>query len=144
MASALEALASGASILGYIDTAINVANFLISERLPVTVENIRAYFRGKSRPENFDPQEAASFVQLLVIDEDLLNDLTDKVKNGVNEYRDCLKKAVRPQESAACDRKAEITVCDTLNRVMDRNKDELPSDYLDNQWQSFSCVRVKL
>jgi hypothetical protein len=144
MSLALGAAAGGATILGYIDTAVKVATFLISERLPATVNNIKSFFTKKNekQPTNFNPEDAKDFVALLVIDPELLGDLTKKVKKGLIDYRECLKKAVRRQESAACDSRAEQSVCDQLNRIMDKNEDVLPSEYLRNQWASFRCVRV--
>lgn len=140
-----QAAASGAAILQYIDTAIGVATFLMSERLPVTIENIRSFFRRKKveKPEIFDPEEAKDFVaSLITIDPIILNVLNDKVKDAIASYADCLRQAISPQENAACDRRAERSVCDTLNRLMDRNIGVLPSDYLKNQWAAFGCVRV--
>jgi hypothetical protein len=142
--SAVLFAGGAASILAYIDTAVAVATFLVSERLPATIENIRAYF-GRSRreaPSEFSPDEAQGLVALLVIDPDLLGDITDKVRGAIDAYRSCLRKALRPQENAACDRRAERDVCDALNRIKDRNKDELPTDFLKGQWDSFGCVRV--
>lgn len=139
------AFAGGAaSILAYIDTAVAVATFLVSERLPATIENIRFYFSHSRRdgPPSFNPTEAQNLIELLVIDPGLLNDLSERVGDAIESYRVCLREASRPQESAACDRRAEIAVCDALNRVRDRNNDVLPTDYLRDQWRSFGCVRV--
>lgn len=145
MATLAAAPASNAaSILAYIDTAIGVATFLMSDRLPVTVNNIRNFFRfqKKEPPENFDIDDATPLIALLVIDPGLLEVLEGKVKNAIGAYRDCIKAANRPQEDTACDRKAERDVCDSLNRIMDRNDGVLPSQYLQKQRKSFGCVRV--
>ena len=133
-----------ASILAYIDTAVGVATFLMSERLPATVENIKAFFKREKRepPPGFSPDEAQGLVALLVIDPDLLKDLTERVRKAIEVYRKCLKKATRTQENDACDRRAERDVCDTLNRIKNRNKGNLPTDMLQNQWDSFGCVEV--
>ncbi len=144
---AAVAFAGGASsILAYIDTAVAVATFLVSERLPATIENIQSFFSRsrRERPASFRPEEAQGLVTLLVIDPDLLDDLATRVGDAITSYRACLRNAppFRPQESAACDRRAEIAVCDAINRVQDRNNDVLPTDYLRDQWQSFRCVRV--
>ncbi len=142
--SAVLFAGGAASVLAYIDTAVGVATFLVSERLPATVENIRAFFRRErlEPPTGFSPEEAQGLVALLVIDPDLLDDLTDKVRGAIDSYRSCLRKASRPQENDACDRRAERDVCDTLNRIKNRNKDNLPTDFLNNQWESYGCVRV--
>ncbi|MEK6372732.1 MAG: hypothetical protein AABO58_08550 [Acidobacteriota bacterium] len=121
-----------------------IATFLISEQLPVTIESIKRFFapRGIAPPADVTSPEGVAFVNLLVIDPDLLDDLTEQTQDGVKRYRQCLKQASQPQERAACDRKAEKDVCDTLNRIKDRNEDQLPTNYLDKQWKSFGCVRV--
>jgi hypothetical protein len=132
------------NVLDYINTSIAIATFLISERLPATIETIRSYFVRKEEraPEGFLPEEAQSFISLLVIDKELLDDLTEKVKNSIDDYRDCLRKATRRQERDACDSRVEKDVCDNLNRIRGRNKGDLPTDYLNNQWDSFGCERV--
>lgn len=144
MAALAAAASNAASILAYIDTAIGIATFLMSDRLPVTVNNIRNFFRVQRRepPEDFDIEDSAPLVALLVIDPGLLEVLEDKVKNAIATYKNCIKAASRPQEDAACDRKAERDVCDSLNRIMDKNDGELPTQFLKNQWRSFGCVRV--
>jgi len=141
---AAAAAASAASILAYIDTAIGIATFLISDRVPVTVTNIRNFFRVQKRepPQELDIDDVTPLIALLVIDPELLGVLNDKVKKAIGAYKDCIRVASRPQEDAACDRKAERDVCDSLNRIMDRNDGELPTRYLQNQWKSFGCVRV--
>jgi hypothetical protein len=133
-----------ASALAYIDTAVRVATFLFSERLPATVQNIRAFFtRQKAEPPpGFSPDEAAGLIALLVIDKDLLDDLTGIIRDAIERYRTCLRRAARPQESDACDRRAERDICDSLNRIRNRNKDNLPTDFLKSQWDSYGCVRV--
>ncbi|HEX8412247.1 MAG TPA: hypothetical protein VF883_25590 [Thermoanaerobaculia bacterium] len=137
-------MASAPSVLDYINTFVTIATFLISERLPVTIENIRAFFepRGITPPADITTPDALRFVELLVIDEALLEQLTEQTEEGVKSYTKCLKAAATPQQRAACDRRAEKDVCDTLNRIRDRNEDKLPTDYLDKQWRSFGCVRV--
>ncbi|TAL82580.1 MAG: hypothetical protein EPN74_16900 [Rhodanobacter sp.] len=142
--SAVLFAGGAASILAYIDTAVGVATFLMSERLPATVENIRSFFKREKRdpPPNFSPDEAQGLVALLIIDPDLLKDLSERVRKAIEAYRYCLRKAVRPQENDACDRRAERDICDTLNRIKSRNKGNLPTDILNNQWHSFGCVDV--
>ena len=133
-----------ASVLVYIDTAVAVATFLVSERLPATVESIRAFFRQERRepPLGFSPDEAQGLVALLVIDPGLLADLSETGRGAIDSYRGCLRKASRTQESDACDRRAERDICDALNRVRNRNKGNLPTDFLKNQWDSYGCVIV--
>lgn len=137
-------MASAPSVLDYINTFVTVATFLISEQLPVTIESIRKFFepRGIAPPPDVTSPQALKFINLLVIDQDLLDDLTDETREGVKRYANCLKMASTTQERAACDRRAEKDVCDTLNRIKDRNEGDLPTDYLDKQWRSFGCVRV--
>src|ERR1700733_11317518 len=120
--SAVLFAGGAASALAYIDTAVSVATFLLSERLPATVQNIRAFFTRQKvePPAGFSPDEAAGLVGLLVIDEGLLKDLTHRVRDAIEGYRACLRKAVRTQESDACDRRAERDICDTLNRIRNR------------------------
>lgn len=132
------------SVLTYISTAVAVARFLTSEELATTIENIREYFArlGDRTPPDLDTPDALGLIELLVIDSELLDDLSRQIDRGVGAYRKCLSKASTVHERAACDRRAEKDVCDTLNRVMDRNDDELPSNYLRDQWTSFQCVRI--
>lgn len=142
--SAVLFAGGAASVLAYIDTAVAVATFLVSERLPATVESIRSFFRREERepPPGFSPDEAQGLVALLVIDPGLLGDLTGKVRGAIDSYRNCLRNALRTQENDACDRRAERDVCDALNRIRNRNKGDLPTDFLINQWDSYGCVRV--
>ena len=135
--SAVLFAGGAASVLAYIDTAVGVATFLMSERLPATVESIRAFSRRERRepPAGFSPDEAQGLVALLVIDPGLLDDLTDRIRGAIDAYRSCLRKAERPQENDACDRRAERDVCDALNRIKNRNMGNLPTDFLNNQWE---------
>ncbi|MDH7447141.1 hypothetical protein [Aquimarina sp. 2201CG14-23] len=142
---AFAAAASGALVLKYIDTGIKVAEFLISERLSLTVENIRSYFDRKEveKPSNFDPKEAKEFVgSLMKIDQRILDVISDNINDAIENYVLCLKDANGRQEKNACDIRAERAVCDSLNRIMDRNDDDLPSEYLKNQWKAFKCIRI--
>ncbi len=137
-------MADAPSVLNYIDTAFGVATFLISERLPATIENIRAFFVGRRQevPAGFRLEDVQQLIALLIIDPDLLSDLMDSVRRAADEYRTCLRNVQRPQERAACDRRAERDICDTLNRVRDRNGGDIPTDYLNDQWNSYGCIRV--
>ena len=130
--------------LDYIKTATAVATFLVSGRLEATVTNIRDYFRSRPSPlaATFEQPKEVAFVAKLVINPDLLDDLTQDVQGSITDYRDCLNASTRPQERDACDRRAERRVCETLNRIRDRNDDELPTDYLNDQWTSYRCVVI--
>ncbi|AGC77940.1 hypothetical protein LX97_03386 [Nonlabens dokdonensis] len=142
---ALAAAASGAVVLKYIETGIKVADFLISERLSSTVENIRSFFDKKEidKPSNFDLNEAKDFIDsLMQIDMRILDTIRKDINEAIKKYTECLKDAINRQEKNACDIRAERAVCDSLNRIMDRNGDNLPSKYLKNQWKSFKCVRI--
>lgn len=142
--ASLQFARGAASALAYIDTAVAVATFLFSERVPATLENIRSFFRRTNRepPPEFRPEEALQLVALLVIDPELLRDLGDIIKRAIDAYRVCLRAASRPQESDACDRRAERDICDALNRVRNRNNGVLPTEFLEDQWASYGCVRV--
>ena len=81
-------------------------------------------------------------INLLVIDEGLLKTLTDQVRKAIAAYDRCLKRGKTRQDRNACDVRAERDVCEALNRIMDRNEDKIPGDFLNGQWKSFRCVRV--
>lgn len=134
---------TAALVLQSIATTVAVAKFLISKDLATTVENIRAYFskRDEPMPKELTTPGGVALVQLLVIDPDLLDELDKQTRDGVSAYIKCLQRAQRRQEKDRCDRLAEKDVCDTLNRIRDRNDGELPTDYLEDQWKSFGCVR---
>ncbi len=142
----LSAAKGGLLALKYLDISIKVAKFLISERLPSTVENIKSFFRRKNieKPQNFELEEARVFVNALMnIDTRILDVLKAKVNEAINEYVDCLKSANSTQEGDACDRNAERSVCENLNRIMKKNNGNLTSEYLESQWSSFGCVKTK-
>jgi hypothetical protein len=129
--------------LEYINTAATVAGFLISQDLKVTIENVRDFFRRN--PSNLStqferPQELA-FLQRLVIDPELLEELTGEVPGAIGAEIKCLKAARTHQAKDACGRRAEKSVCDALNRIQDRNHDDLPTEYLKDRWNSYRCVR---
>ena len=142
---AFAAAAGGAAVLQYIDTGIKVAEFLISERLPLTINNIRSFFNRTEdeKPLYFDPNEVKDFVgSLMKIDSRILEVIGDNINDAIDNYAICLKSANGRQEKNACDIRAERAVCDSLNRIMDKNNDELPSEYLKSQWDSFRCIRI--
>ena len=141
---AMMPIPNPASVLEYVNTAIAVASFLTSERLPATIESIKSYFsrRRETEPSEGFSKEAKDLIALLIIDPDLLKILEQKIRAALTGYRKCLISASTPQESDACDRTAERAICDTLNRIKNRNNGSLPGDFLSNQWNSFGCVRV--
>lgn len=143
MALELSAMANGATILSYIDTAISIATFFMSEKIPVTIDNIRSYFgrRDQEIPAYFDIEDANNLIQNLIIHPEILEVLQFKVKDALTIYKQCLLKAKKQQENHACDVRAEREVCDILNRILDRNNNKLPSKILQNHWVSFGCVR---
>lgn len=128
--------------LEYLNAAVAVTAFLISKDLKTTVSNIRNYF--KEFPNNFEKlfesEQEVAFLQF-IIDKGLLDDLTDKVKDAINEEKDCITKAESGQEYDACERKAEKKVCNPLNYIRDRNEGDLPTDYLIEKWKSYGCIR---
>lgn len=128
--------------LEYIKTGVEVATFLLSERIPATVESVRRYFRRHPNPlaSQFEREQEVRLLKNLVIDPGLLGDLREDVEKAIKTYRECLRKASRPPERDACDRRAERNVCEFLNRIRDRNNEELP-DFLQNEWVSYRCVR---
>lgn len=130
--------------LQYVTAAVAVAKFLVSQNLKATVSDIRKYFeaRGELPPEGLADPDAVEFVALLTINRDLLSDLEAAANEGVTRYRDCLKKASKRQERDACDRRAERDICETLNRIKERNQGHLPTKHLRDQWSSFGCVEV--
>jgi hypothetical protein len=88
------------------------------------------------------PQELA--LLNLIIDKGLLDDFTDKVKDAIKEERNCIKKAKTGQELDACGRRAEKSVCNSLNYIRERNDDDLPTDYLNDAWKSYGCIKPKV
>jgi hypothetical protein len=127
------------SVLQVIATAVSVAKFLVSKELAVTVKNIRAYFGPKPPPPQFADQQAVNFINLLVIDRELLDILDKQTRDAIIEYGSCLKRAKSAGHRFACDRRAQQDVCETLDRIRQRNAGNLPTDYLDKQWKSFDC-----
>jgi hypothetical protein len=71
----------------------------------------------------------------------LLEELKNQVSEAIDEEIKCLRAASTPQAKDRCDRRAEKNVCDALNRIKDRNNNELPTDELKNQWEAYGCVR---
>jgi hypothetical protein len=135
----------GLSVLKYIDTAIKVAQFLISSDLRATVQNIGGYFERTDTvaPDGFEPDKAQNLISALtIIDPRILSVLRDQVDRAISKYATCLQRSITSQERDACDRRCERAVCETLNRLMDRNGGGLPHDeYLEAQWMSFGCIR---
>ncbi len=128
--------------LEYLNTAVTVAAFLISDDLKVTVENIRSYF--EKFPNNysklFESEQERTLIAL-IIDEGLLDDLTEKINDAIEDERTCINQASTGQEYDACERRAEKKVCDPLNYIKDRNDEDLPTDYLNEKWKSYGCLR---
>lgn len=131
-------------VLEYINTATAVAAFLISADLTATLQNVREYFRShpSALSAQFEQPDEIAFVRALVIDRELLEALSDDVTGAIMAERDCLKRSSTPQEKDACGRRAEKRVCDSLNRIRDRNEDSLPTDFLNRRWRSYRCARA--
>lgn len=129
-----------ASALEYIDAAISLATYFTADRLAATVENIEAYFRLEEheQPPEFSPDEVQAFVALLIIEPDLLYDLTTIVHKTKDAYRLCLQNASAGNESDDCDHEAKLGIREILNHIRNRNEGELPTGILNNQWESFS------
>lgn len=130
--------------LEYINTAVTLASFLVSQDLQATAENVRSFFRRNPSDlaNKFEQTHELAFVAKLVIDPELLEELSGSVADAIGEEVDCYSKATTPQKKDACARKAEKSVCDSLNRIKDRNNDDLPTSDLYNAWESYRCERV--
>lgn len=130
------------SLFGFVSSSCSIASFLISSDLRSTIENVRKflsevpakYHRELTTPEGVD------WIGLLVIDPDLLDDLVERVRTSEKEYRECIRSSSSAQERDSCDRRAQRNVCETLNRIRDRNQDVLPTDFLRKRWESYRCI----
>ena len=131
------------TFFGFVGSACSIASFLISSDLRATAANVREFLSEVPAKFHDDlvSDEGLDLVNLLVIDQNLLDDLTDDVQNSETEYRKCLRKGKTPQQRDVCDRRAERRICETLNRIRDRNDDQIPTDYLRDRWTSYGCVR---
>jgi len=132
------------TLFTFLGSATSIASFLISlGRKEVTQETIGVY--REHIPEEYwkdlSSREGLDLINLLIIDSDLLEDLTGDVQSHKREYRRCLRKAQIPTERDACDRQVERGICETLNRIMDRNGGKLPTNFLEDTWISYACVR---
>jgi hypothetical protein len=131
------------TFFGFVVSACNIASFLISSGLRATATNVQEFFAEVPTKFHDDlvSDDGLELINLLVIDQDLLDDLIDDLRNSETEYRKCLRKGKTPQQRDACDRRAERRICETLNRIQDKNKDQLPTDCLRGRWTSYQCVR---
>ena len=148
----------------YIKTATAIATFLISERLEATVTNIRSYFgtntslatlgykRKRFNPRlgysvttinsaavQFEQLQEVAFIAKLLADPDLLNDLVKDADRSIIDFRDCLEGYVWPQERDPCYYRAQDRVCEILTRISPEDADELPTDFLKDQWADCRC-----
>ena len=131
--------------LDYINTAVALATFFIAEDLRVSISNVRSFFRSKpSRlaPE-FEKLDAIEFLTQLVIDEELLKELSGQVSGAIDDEKQCVKKAKSGSQMDACERRAERAVCNSLNYILNRNDDKLPTKYLQDKWTGYHCERVR-
>jgi hypothetical protein len=113
----------------------------MSDRLAATEENMEAYFRleESERPPEFSLVEVQPFVAQLVIEPDLLYDITTIVHKAKDANKLYLKKASLESEGEICDLQVARSICDVLNHIRNRNEGNLPTDVLENQWELFSC-----
>lgn len=137
----MSTTADAASVLEYIDTAIGLATFLMSDRLAATEENMETYFQleKSERPPEFGLAEAQPFVALLVIEPDLLFDITTIIHKAKDANKLCMEKAALESESENCDSEVANSICDVLNHIKNRNEGSLPTGILSNLWKLFSC-----
>ncbi len=132
------------SLFNFLGSVASIASLLISlGRKEITLETIEEF--REQIPQKYwkdlTSEEGLGLIALLVIDSDLLDDLTQDVQSAQGEYRRCLKRAQTSTARDACDRRAERRICETLNRIKDRNNDKLPTDFLRNTWTSYRCMR---
>jgi len=137
----MSTTANAASVLEYIDTAISLATFLMSDRLAATEENMETYFQleESERPPEISLAEVQPFVAQLVIEPDLLYDITTIVHKAKDANKLCLGKVSLESEGEICDLQVARSICDVLNHIRNRNEGKLPTDILENQWELFSC-----
>ena len=131
-------------LINLLGSAASIASLLISVNrevvTPETIEEFREQIPQKYW-KDLTSKEGLGLIALLVVDPDLLDDLTQDVQSAESEYRRCLKRAKTPTARDACDRRGERRICETLNRIMDRNDDKLPTDFLRDTWTSYKCAR---
>lgn len=130
------------SVFTFLASASTIASLLISADLKVTVRNVREFLSRVPREfrEDLSSEEGIELINLMVIDPDLLGDLTGEVQKSERDYRRCLRKGKTPQERDRCDRRAERAICEALNRIRDRNDNDIPTEFLKKRWESYRCV----
>jgi len=133
------------TFFGLIGSVCSIASYLSSINQEASSNNINDYISDipEKYREDIISDEGIAFINLLIIDNELLNDLIKDVQVSENAYRDCLRiaRGQRSQVRDGCDRKAERLICETLNRVMDRNDSVLPTEFLKARWISYQCAR---
>ncbi len=131
-------------LFNFLGSAASIASLLVSlgskEVTTETIEKLRERI-PKKYWNDLISQEGAALISLLIIDKDLFNFLIHNIKSTQIEYRRCLNRARTPVARDACDQQATRKICEILNRIKDRNNDKLPTDYLQNIWASYRCMR---
>jgi hypothetical protein len=93
--------------------------------------------------------EVVSAARLGVIDEELLGNISNKVKEAVKRLADAYGDRGNSDQALEEEKKiAQHKVCKYLKDIRFFNQGTLPkipklSDYLNEQWQSFGCTGTK-
>lgn len=136
--------------IALISAACSIASYLKAYNRDVTLPNILEFLPRvdtggqaalSSSQAELTSESGLQLIHFLVINPDLLEELTQHTKNSEKDYINCLRRAKRSQERDRCDRIAERSICETLNRIMDRNDGRLPTEFLIRLWASYNCVR---
>lgn len=84
-------------------------------------------------------REGIELINALIIDKDLLDDIVKQIEGAKRKYRRSLRSGSRQARHAA-DRRAEMEICEHLNRIKMRNGGDLPLEDLRDAWRSYGCV----
>ncbi len=131
--------------------ACSIASYLKDNGLDVELINIRSAIQntdaGSASNETIrilESVDSITLINLLVIDPELLKTLRGLVDDAQKDHSTCMSNAGKSiAERDKCDILAQRDICDLLNRIRDRNDDELPVAELMNLWTSWKCVRIE-
>ncbi|MEP1422607.1 MAG: hypothetical protein ABJK59_12625 [Erythrobacter sp.] len=138
MLEILSVFGSLSSIAALLNQRRGQLGFAQNLDIPAQIEAVEDELNDRQR-RALSLQGAEEIISLLVIDEDLLRDLTMQIEKCIHSYRMALRGPNRRYRERA-DRQAERCVCEALNRIRQRNQGTLPPGRFSDWWISYRCL----
>jgi hypothetical protein len=129
-------------LFNLLGAAASISSLLLGRGYEDNVRTGVYEYSGEIPPryrELLTSREGIDLINAMIIDRELLDEIIRQLREAERRYRKGLGVGSRQARQAA-DRRAEMEICEHLNRIKMRNGGDLPLEDLRDAWRSYGCV----